>query len=148
MFNCSCLITPITVYWLLNMRNWKLKCSHYEPSSHRGKHHESDRSHNGFLRGAPVKYGLKGERLSSVLSPGGTFNFCLHSSPLWEVVHMRAHTDPIIFMFVPAVEYGFLCVYNMMWELCEGMDLNIVLIATYFVSSVMLSLLINDFICT
>ena len=51
--NTSCLITPITVYWLLNMRNWKIKCSHYN-----GKHYESDRSHSGFLRGAPVKYGL------------------------------------------------------------------------------------------
>ena len=40
------------------MRNWKLKCSHYRPSSHSEKHHESDRSHSGFLRGAPVKYGL------------------------------------------------------------------------------------------
>ena len=41
------------------MRNWKLKCSQYRPSSHNVKHHESDRSHSGFHRGAPVKYGLK-----------------------------------------------------------------------------------------
>ena len=35
--------------------------------------------------------------------------------------HMRAHTDPIIVVFVPCVKYGFLCVYNVMCELSTGM---------------------------
>ena len=38
------------------------------------------------------------------------------------------------------VEYGFLCVNNITWELIEGMYLNIVVIITYFVASLMLSL--------
>ena len=50
-------------------------------------------------------------------------------------------------VFVPGVEYRFLCVYSVVWELFEGMYLNIVVISTYFVTSVILSLLINDFIC-
>ena len=62
-------------------------------------------------------------------------------------VCVRACTDPIIMVCVPGVEYGFLCVYNVMWELFEGIYLNIVVIVMYFVASVMLSLLINDFIC-
>ena len=53
----------------------------------------------------------------------------------------------IILVFVPGVEYSFLCVYNVMWGLFEGMYLNIVVIVTCFVASNMLSLLINVFIC-
>ena len=44
--------------------------------------------------------------------------------------------DLIIFVFVPSVEDGFLCVYN------------VDVIVVHFVASVMLSLLINVFICT
>ena len=51
-------------------------------------------------------------------------------------------------MFVPDVEFGFLCVYNIMRELFEGMYLNMVAIITCFVASVMLTLLINVLICT
>ena len=53
MFNYSFHRTLATEYEEL-----KTKISRYGPSSHSGKHHESDRSHSGFLRGAPVK-GLK-----------------------------------------------------------------------------------------
>ena len=42
-------------------------------------------------------------------------------------------------MFVAGVEYGFLCVHNVMLELFEGVYFNIVVI----VASVMLSLLIH-----
>ena len=51
-------------------------------------------------------------------------------------------------VFVPGVEYGFLCVYNVMCELFECKYLNIVLIVACFVASGMLSLLINVFICS
>ena len=44
-----------------------------------------------------------------------------------------ARTDSIILVFVPGVEYGFLCVYNMMSELFEGMYFNIVVIVTCFI---------------
>ena len=60
-------------------------------------------------------------------------------------VHVHA---PIILVFVPDVEFGFLCVYNIMRELFEGMYLNMVAIITCFVASVMLTLLINVLICT
>ena len=60
----------------------------------------------------------------------------------------RARADPIILVFVPGVEYRFLCVYNVMSELSKGMCLNIVVIISCFVASVKLSLLINVFICT
>ena len=33
----------------------------------------------------------------------------------------RAHADPVIVVFVPGVEYGFICVYSVMWELSKGM---------------------------
>ena len=50
-------------------------------------------------------------------------------------VRARARADPIILVFVPGVEYGFLCVicvYNVMWELFEGMYLMLlVLRCTY-----------------
>ena len=55
-------------------------------------------------------------------------------------VRARGHTDHIILVFVPGVRYGFLCVYNVVWELSKGMYLNIVVIITCFVASVMLSL--------
>ena len=58
----------------------------------------------------------------------------------------RARADPIIMVFVLGVEYGFLCVYNVMWELFEGMYYDIVIV-TCFVASFMLSHLINVFIC-
>ena len=61
---------------------------------------------------------------------------------------MRACADPIIMVFVRGVEYGYLCVYNVMRESHEGMYLNIVLIVTCFIASVTLSLLMNEFICT
>ena len=61
---------------------------------------------------------------------------------------MCARADPVMMVFIPGIEYGFLCVYNWMCELSEGMYLNIVVIVTYFVASVMLSLLINDFMFT
>ena len=54
--------------------------------------------------------------------------------------------DPVILVFVSGVEYGFLCVYNVMGELFEGMYLKIAVIVKFFVAS--LSLLINTFICT
>ena len=54
-------------------------------------------------------------------------------------VCVRARADPIVTMFAPGVECGFLRVYNDMY-------LNIVIIVTYFVGHVMLSFLINDFI--
>ena len=57
--------------------------------------------------------------------------------------------DPIILMFVPGVEYGFLCVYNQCdVRVVGGMYMNIVVTVVCFVASVMLSLLINVFICT
>ena len=46
----------------------------------------------------------------------------------------------------PGVEYGFLCACNV--TAVQGMYLNVVVIVTYFVAGVMLSLLINDFTCT
>ena len=55
------------VYWLLNMRNWKIKWSHYGPSFYSGKHHESDRSYSCFLTGALVKYGLRTEILTETI---------------------------------------------------------------------------------
>ena len=63
-------------------------------------------------------------------------------------VRVRARADPVIMVFVHGAEYGFLCVYNVMGELFEGMYLKIVVIITCFVASVMLSLLINVFVCT
>ena len=51
-------------------------------------------------------------------------------------------------MFVLGVEYGLLCVYSVMCELFECMYLNIVVIVTYFVASVMLSSLLDNFIRT
>ena len=51
-------------------------------------------------------------------------------------------------VFARGVVYGFLCMYNVMWELSEGIYLNIVVIIMYFFASVMLSLLIKDSICT
>ena len=54
-------------------------------------------------------------------------------------------TDPIVTVFVCGVESGFLRVDNVMRELFESMHLNIVIV-TYFVGHVMLSLLINDFV--
>ena len=50
---------------------------------------------------------------------------------------MRA--DPVIMVFVPGVEYGFLRVCNVTRELFEGIYLNIVVIVTCFVASVLLS---------
>ena len=41
-------------------------------------------------------------------------------------VHAPMHADPIIVVFVPGVAYGFLCVYNVMWELSTGIFFNIV----------------------
>ena len=38
---------------------------------------------------------------------------------------VRACADPIIMVFVPGVEYGFLCVYNVMSDLFEGTYSNI-----------------------
>ena len=58
---------------------------------------------------------------------------------------MRVRADPIILVFASGVEYGFLCVYSVMWELFEGMYLTIVVIVTCFVASVMLFLLIDFF---
>ena len=55
----------------------------------------------------------------------------------------RARADPIMMVFVPGVEYGFLRVYNVTWEFFEGMYLNIVVIIMGFVASVTLSFLIN-----
>ena len=55
----------------------------------------------------------------------------------------RARADPIMMVFVPGVEYGFLRVYNVTWEFFEGMYLNIVVIVMSFVANVTLSLLIN-----
>ena len=49
-------------------------------------------------------------------------------------------------VFVPGVEYGFLYVYNIMWELFKGMYLNIVVIVTCFVASFSMSLLINVYL--
>ena len=60
----------------------------------------------------------------------------------------RERADPIILVFVTCVECGFLCVYNVMSELFDSMYLNIVVIVMCFVASVMLFLLIHDFICT
>ena len=51
-------------------------------------------------------------------------------------------------VFVLGVEYGLLCVYSVMCELFECMYLNIVVIVTYFVASVMLSSLLDNFIRT
>ena len=51
---------------------------------------------------------------------------------------MHARADPITLVFVPGVDYGLLCVYNVMSELFEGMHLNIVVIVMCFVASVML----------
>ena len=62
------------------------------------------------------------------------------------LVHVCVRADPIILVFVPGVEYGFLCVYNVMWGLFEGICLNIVVIVTCFVASVMLYLLLHVFI--
>ena len=59
-------------------------------------------------------------------------------------VHARA--GPIILVFVPGVEYGFLCVYNVMREFFEGMCLNIVVFITCFVASVMVYLLMFLFV--
>ena len=59
---------------------------------------------------------------------------------------VRARAVPIIMVFVHGVGYGFLSVYNVMRELFESTCLNIVIIVTCFVASVMLSFLINDFI--
>ena len=56
---------------------------------------------------------------------------CMHAC-----VHVCA--DPITLVFVPGVDYGLLCVYNVMSELFEGMYLNIVVIVMCFVASVML----------
>ena len=58
--------------------------------------------------------------------------------------HLFARADPVVMVLVAGVEYG--CVYNVMWELFEGIYFNIVV--TYFVASVMLSLFINYFNCT
>ena len=61
-------------------------------------------------------------------------------------------------MFVPGVEYGFLCNLSIICDIsmcvqCDvrvvgGTYLNIVVIVVCFVASDMLSLLINVFICT
>ena len=64
-------------------------------------------------------------------------------------VHTRMHTcvDPIIPVFVPDVDYGFLCVYNVMWELSEGVyNLNVVVVVVCFVAGVMLSPLMFLFV--
>ena len=55
--------------------------------------------------------------------------------------------DPIILVFVPGVQFGFLCIQCDV-RVVGGMYLNIVVIAMCFVASVMLSFLINVFICT
>ena len=53
-------------------------------------------------------------------------------------------TDPVILVFVPGVEYGFLCVcVQCDVRVVGGMYLNIVVIVVCFVAIVMLSLLIN-----
>ena len=54
-------------------------------------------------------------------------------------------TDPIILVFVPGVEYGFLCVYKCDVRVVGGMYLNIFVIVVCFIASVMLFLLINVF---
>ena len=56
--------------------------------------------------------------------------------------------DLIIMVFVPGVECQFLCVCSVMRGLFEGMCLGIVVVGAGFVASVVLSLLINDFICS
>ena len=43
--------------------------------------------------------------------------------------------DPFRLVFVPGVECGFLRVYNVTWELIEGMYLTVVLIDTYLVAN-------------
>ena len=63
-------------------------------------------------------------------------------------VCVRVRADPVIMVFLPGVEYGFLCVYNVMSDLFEGTYSNIFVIVTCFVVSVILSLLMNTFICT
>ena len=55
--------------------------------------------------------------------------------------------DPIILVFVPGVQFGFLCIQCDV-RVVGGMCLNIVVTVVCFVASVMLSPLINVFICT
>ena len=57
-------------------------------------------------------------------------------------------TDPVVMMFVPAVGCGFLSVCGVMWELFRGKCLSVVVIVAYFVAGIVLSLLINVFVCT
>ena len=61
---------------------------------------------------------------------------CAYMHACAACVCVQAHADPIMLVFVPGVEYGFLCVYNVIWELFEGTHLNIVVIITCFVASV------------
>ena len=63
-------------------------------------------------------------------------------------VCVHVHSAQVILALVPGVGCRFLCVSNVMWELCGCMYLNIVVLVTCFVASVTLSLLINVIICT
>ena len=62
-------------------------------------------------------------------------------------VRVRASADPVIMVFVFGAGCGFLCVCRVVCKLFEGTYLNFFVTVTCFVARVMLSLLINDFIC-
>ena len=55
--------------------------------------------------------------------------------------------DSIILVFVPGVQFGFLCIQCDV-RVVGGMYLNSIVIVMCFVASVKQSLLINVFICT